>query len=150
MNYREFGKTGEKISALGFGCMRFPTRGGKIDRKTSTEMIRHAIDEGVNYIDTAYYYHDQESEEFVGEALGDGYAKNLHCHFSKIEWTSSGEKKHLTFTDDVYGPAFEPLIEAIVKEGVAPRIICESAGTMAEDALFMKRAWERARGEGNV
>ena len=83
----------------------------------------------------------------IGEALGDSYANSLHCHFSKIEYTSAGEKKHLTFTDDVYGPAFEPLIEAIVREGVAPRIICESAGTMAEDALEMKKAWLSMIGE---
>ena len=77
----------------------------------------------------------------IAEGLGDEYAYNLHCHFSKIEYTSAGEKKHLTFADDVYGPAFEPLIEAIVRENVAPRIICESAGTMAEDALEMKKCW---------
>lgn len=80
----------------------------------------------------------------IGEALGDSYAKNLHCHFSKIEYTSAGEKKHLTFSDTAFGPSFEPLAEAIVLEGVSPRIICESAGTQAEDALFMKRAYEQA------
>ncbi len=83
----------------------------------------------------------------IAEGLGDEYAYNLHCHFSKIEYTSAGEKKHLTFADDVYGPAFEPLIEAIVREGVAPRIICESAGTMAEDALAMKNCWRSMTGE---
>lgn len=70
--------------------------------------------------------------------LSDEVAKNVHCHFSKIEYTGAGEKKHLTFADDVFGPAFEPLIEAIVRENVTPRIICESDGTMAEDALAMK------------
>ena len=74
----------------------------------------------------------------IGSALGTEYAKTLHCHFSKIEYTSAGEKKHLTFADEIYGPRFEPLIEAIVRESLAPRIICESAGTMAEDALEMK------------
>ncbi len=83
----------------------------------------------------------------IADRLGDEYAYNLHCHFSKIEYTSAGEKKHLTFADDVYGPAFEPLIEAIVREGVAPRIICESAGTMAEDALAMKNCWLSMTGE---
>ncbi len=77
----------------------------------------------------------------ISSVLGDEYAKNLHCHFSKIEYTSSGEKKHLTFSDTVFGPEFEPLAEAIIRENVAPRIICESAGTMAEDALFMKQAY---------
>ena len=80
----------------------------------------------------------------IGSELGDKYVRNLHCHFSKIEYTGAGEKRHLTFEDSVYGPDFEPLAEAIVKEGVAPRIICESAGTMAEDALAMKKMWESA------
>ena len=79
-------------------------------------------------------------------ALGDAYAKTLHCHFSRIEYTGAGEKKHLTFADTQFGPFFEPLAEAIVKEGVSPRIICESAGTQAEDALSMKRAWLNAKG----
>lgn len=75
----------------------------------------------------------------IGEVLGDECAKSLHCHFSKIEYTKAGEKKHLTFEDAVFGPSFEPLAEAIIREGVAPRIICESAGTQAEDALYMKQ-----------
>ncbi|MBQ8005296.1 MAG: TIM barrel protein [Clostridia bacterium] len=74
----------------------------------------------------------------IGEQLGDEIARNLHCHFSKIEYTTAGEKKHLTFADTEFGPHFEPLAEAIIKYGLAPRIICESAGTQAEDALFMK------------
>jgi len=77
----------------------------------------------------------------IGTALGDEVARSLHCHFSKIEYTSAGEKKHLTFADEQFGPLFEPLAEAIVREGVAPRIICESAGTQAEDSLFMKNAY---------
>ena len=72
-------------------------------------------------------------------ALGDSAAINLHAHFSKIEYTGAGEKRHLTFADNVYGPDFEPLMEAIAELGVTPTIICESAGTMAEDALSMKR-----------
>ena len=80
----------------------------------------------------------------IANALGDDVARDLHCHFSKIEFTKAGEKKHLTFADETYGPFFEPLAEAIVREGVAPRIICESAGTQAEDALYMKQAYEQA------
>ena len=80
----------------------------------------------------------------IATTLGDDYAYNLHCHFSKIEFTNSGEKKHLTFADSVYGPCFEPLAEAIVREGVSPRIICESAGTQAEDAKFMKTTYQAA------
>ena len=79
----------------------------------------------------------------IGEALGDQAARNLHCHFSKIEWTSSGEKKHLTFEDSQYGPDFEPLMECLVKENLTPTIICESDGTMSDDALQMKQCYER-------
>ena len=86
----------------------------------------------------------------IANELGDKYARSLHCHFSKIEYTKAGEKRHLTFEDREFGPDFEPLAEAIVREGVAPRIICESAGSMAEDALYMKRAWQKAGGIENV
>ena len=79
----------------------------------------------------------------IAVGLGDSFAKNLHCHFSKIAYTSAGEKKHLTFADEEFGPAFEPLAEAIIKDGLTPRIICESDGTMAEDALYMKNLVRR-------
>jgi len=82
----------------------------------------------------------------IAVTLGDSFAKHLHCHFSKIAYTSAGEKKHLTFADTEFGPFFEPLAEAIVREGVYPRIICESDGTQAEDALFMKKAYQAAMG----
>ena len=82
----------------------------------------------------------------IATTLGDAFAKNLHCHFSKIAYTGAGEKKHLTFADTEFGPLFEPLAEAIVRENVTPRIICESDGTQAEDALYMKKAYEALRG----
>ena len=88
------------------------------------------------------YYTDVDSYrrtfDLVANGLGWEIAKNMHCHFSKIMYTSAGEKKHLTFADNEFGPAFEPLAEAIIKDGLTPRIICESDGTMAEDALYMK------------
>ena len=74
----------------------------------------------------------------IDHALGADVACNLHCHFSKIEWTNSGEKRHLTFEDTIYGPGFEPLVETIYKHGLSPTIICESAGTQSDDALAMK------------
>jgi len=75
----------------------------------------------------------------IATGLGGEVAKNLHCHFSKIEYTGAGEKKHLTFADRQFGPDFEPLMEAIAKDGLTPRIICESDGTQPEDALEMKK-----------
>lgn len=75
----------------------------------------------------------------IDRALGADVASNLHCHFSKIEWTGSGEKRHLTFEDQLYGPDFEPLVEVIYKNNLTPTIICESAGTQSDDALAMKK-----------
>lgn len=75
----------------------------------------------------------------IDRALGAEVATNLHCHFSKIEWTGSGEKRHLTFEDQIYGPNFEPLVEVIYKNNLSPTIICESAGTQSDDALSMKK-----------
>ena len=82
----------------------------------------------------------------VANGLGDDKARYMHCHFSKIEYTDAGEKRHLTFADTVYGPDFEPLAEALVLDGLCPRIISESAGTQAEDALAMHRAYLAAKG----
>lgn len=75
----------------------------------------------------------------IERTLGREIAENLHCHFSKIEWTDKGEKRHLTFEDTVYGPDFKPFIDAIVKGGYSPTVICESAGTQSDDALTMKK-----------
>ena len=75
----------------------------------------------------------------IAEHVSAQAAENLHCHFSKIEYTKGGEKKHLTFDDTEFGPDFEPLMEAVLKLGISPTFICESDGTMAEDALTMKK-----------
>ena len=70
MEYRKMDKLGISTSLLGFGCMRFPTlENGKIDEVEAEKMIDKAISEGVNYIDTAYPYHNGESEPFVGRVL---------------------------------------------------------------------------------
>ena len=69
MRYREFPKDSQRVSALGMGCMRLPTKDGAIDRPEAVSLIRRAIEGGVNYVDTAYGYHGGESERLVGEAL---------------------------------------------------------------------------------
>ncbi len=75
----------------------------------------------------------------ISRRKGAKYAENLHCHFSKIEYTTGGEKRHLTFADTTYGPEFEPLMEAVRDMGISPTFICESDGTQAKDALAMKK-----------
>jgi len=80
MQYPQFGKLDWKVSALGFGCMRLPTidgKSGNIDQARVTQMIRRAIEAGVNYFDTAYTYHDQKSEIALGKALEGGYRERV-------------------------------------------------------------------------
>ena len=70
--------------------------------------------------------------------LGEERMRTFHSHFSKIEYTENGgEKRHLTFADEVFGPNFEPVAELILKYNCSPVIICESDGTQAEDAKAM-------------
>ncbi len=78
MQYRRMRGVEAPLSVLGFGAMRLPkTPDGRIDRPAATAMVRYAIDAGVNYVDTAYVYHEGESEPFLGEALGDGYRERV-------------------------------------------------------------------------
>ena len=95
MLYRTFGKTGEKVSILGFGCMRLPIFDGnpeKINEPLATEMLHYAIDHGVNYIDTAYPYHGASaaiggmSELFVGNVLKDGYRDQVYLSTKLPSW----------------------------------------------------------------
>lgn len=75
--------------------------------------------------------------------IGIDRTRIFHSHFSKIEYTNGGEKRHLTFEDDVYGPDFEPLMEVIARKNLAPTIICESAGTQGIDAFAMKSYYNK-------
>jgi len=93
MLYRKLGKTGEKASILGYGCMRLPILENdpkKIDEEKATKLLHYAIDHGINYIDTAYSYHGGMGEVFLGKALQKGYrekvllasklsCKRVHC-----------------------------------------------------------------------
>lgn len=95
MLYRDFGKTGEKVSVLGFGCMRLPVIGDditNIDEENALNMVRYAIDHGVNFIDTAYPYHGLsmehggQSEPFVARTLNNGYREKVKIATKLPSW----------------------------------------------------------------
>jgi predicted aldo/keto reductase-like oxidoreductase len=102
MQYRKMGrKIPWEASALGFGCMRFPSKKflgfiKKVNEPEAIRILRHAIDNGVNYIDTAYGYHAGKSEIIVGKALQDGYLQKVHlvtkCPMWKVKSASDVEK----------------------------------------------------------
>lgn len=89
MQYRDFGRRIDwKPSALGFGCMRLPTAGGPddIDEAAATDMLRRAIDSGVNYLDTAWPYHGGNSERWLGRALAGGYRDRVKIATKLPTW----------------------------------------------------------------
>lgn len=86
MQYRKFGKLDFQVSALGFGTMRLPTREGQIDEAEAMKMLRYAVDQGVNYVDTAYLYHEGTSEGFAGRALRDGYREKVKVATKLPSW----------------------------------------------------------------
>lgn len=89
MKYRKFGSLDWDVSALGFGAMRLPVLdkdSGKINEPLATQMIRHAIDEGVNYVDTAYPYHQEQSERFIAKVLKDGYREKVKLATKMPSW----------------------------------------------------------------
>ena len=87
MQYRRMPGMTEELSILGFGCMRFPvTPEGNINEAEATEILRYAIDNGVNYVDTAWSYHNEMSEPFVGRALQNGYREKVNLATKLPSW----------------------------------------------------------------
>ncbi|MFA7695190.1 MAG: aldo/keto reductase [Methanoregula sp.] len=86
MLYRTVPKTGDRLSILGFGCMRFPEKSGKIDEERAIRQIRHAIDNGINYLDTAPAYHFGKSEQILGRALLEGYREKVRIATKLPHW----------------------------------------------------------------
>lgn len=91
VQFRDFGSVGWRASALGFGCMRLPTLDGErnspnVDEAVAIRMLRHAIDNGVNYLDTAWPYHEGHSELIVGKALREGYREKVRIATKLPVW----------------------------------------------------------------
>lgn len=80
----------------------------------------------------------------VGAALGKDVLRTLHIHFSPVEFTAKGERRHRTLADEGYGPNFGPLAELLVERGLTPTVICESNGTQSEDACTYRDIYREA------
>lgn len=80
--------------------------------------------------------------DYIEHKLGHDRLSRMHIHFSRIEFTAGGEKRHVTLADGQWGPEFEPLMEELHRRRLAPSVICESDGTQAEDAAEMKRYYD--------
>ena len=78
----------------------------------------------------------------IASQLGQDRLRRLHVHFSRIEFSAGGEKRHHTLADRQYGPDFEPWAGVMASLHLDPVIICESDGTQAEDAAEMKRIYQ--------
>jgi predicted aldo/keto reductase-like oxidoreductase len=79
-------KSGDELSILGFGAMRLPEKDGAIDKGKANDLLRHAIDNGINYIDTSWTYHKEQSETFLGNALADGYREKVRIATKMPHW----------------------------------------------------------------
>ncbi len=103
MKYRQFGKLDWKVSALGFGAMRLPIIGSdksKIEEGEAIKMIRYAIDHGVNYLDSAYTYHEGNSETLVGKALKGGYRQKVRVATKMPTWLVNSQSDMTKFLNE--------------------------------------------------
>lgn len=155
----------EAVDAAGYGdCILCPETMGKVNQLGNLDevlalcrvdpRITPCIDFGHLYArEQGAILADEESAgadyaailDRIAAALPDERAGHFHAHFSRIAYTKGGEKCHLTFADPGFGPPPAPLMALLRSRGLAPTIICESAGTQAEDAATLAKLY--AQGE---
>lgn len=145
------------IEEHGLTGLKFcPETMGKIAQIGTIEEITHFCTLADFYYPTVDFGHVNAREQgslktkddyivrlkYMINLLGYEKVNDMHVHFSKVEYTAKGEKRHLTFEDTIFGPDYKPFIEAIVELNLHPYIVSESAGTQADDAKTMKDYYE--------
>lgn len=133
MNYRNFKAAGIDVSLLGFGAMRLPTLGddiSQIDEAEAIRMIRYAIDHGVNYVDTAYVYHNEQSEVVVGKALADGYREKTLVATKMPFWRMKGPEE--------MGPTLDKQLEKLATDHIDMYLIHDIKGANWDKVLNWK------------
>lgn len=146
MQYRTFDKTGQKVSLLGMGTMRLPvTEDGQVDREAAISMIRHSIDEGINYVDTAYMYHDGESEKIVGQALKDGYREKVLLADKMPVWLAKDEEAMRSIFDEQFARLEVDVIDMYLVHNVTVPVWKRAQKFHLMDFLEEKRAEGKIR-----
>lgn len=150
----------QAVDEAGYGdCILCPETMGKVNQLGTLDEVLAlcGVDERITpCIDFGHLYARSLGTQFAEDTaaadyaalldtlqtgLGDERAKQFHAHFSRIAYTKGGEKCHLTFADTEYGPPHAPLLALLKERGLTPTIICESAGTQAEDAAELAKTY---------
>ena len=149
----------EAVDAAGYGdCVLCPETLGKLNQLGTLDevlalcrvdpRITPCVDFGHLYARTHGGLTTRRDYEKIldgiAAALPDERARRFHVHFSRIAYTAGGEKNHLTFADTQYGPPHAPLLTLLRERALAPVVICESAGTQAEDARTLQEIYRGA------
>ena len=152
----------QAVDEAGYGdCILCPETMGKVNQLGTLDEVLAlcSVDERIiPCVDFGHLYARSQGTELNDETAPADYAaildaiaaalpveraKKFHAHFSRIAYTKGGEKCHLTFADTEFGPPPAPLMQLLKTRGLAPTIICESAGTQAEDATALKKLYEQ-------
>ena len=152
----------QAVDEAGYGdCILCPETMGKVNQLGTLDEVLAlcSVDERmIPCVDFGHLYARSQGTELndetapadyaaildaIAAALPGERAKKFHAHFSRVAYTKGGEKCHLTFADTEFGPPPAPLMQLLKTRGLAPTIICESAGTQAEDAAALKKLYEQ-------
>lgn len=158
--HKSFSKILKILSEKGYGDIIYcPETMGKISQIGDLAEIAKLCELGDNVYPAADFAHlharslggirDKEDYEkiisFLENTVGTEKTNHMHIHFSKVEYTRTGEKMHRNFADEGFGPDFRPLAELLAEKELSPRIICESRGSQDVDAKAMLEMYENER-----